>query len=280
MGNALYSVDFANGNLMPSPDAIGSGAMEIVPDPLSADFCHPADGALKLSITRRASPSDGQVSIGVWAQWPGSMPPPWMNYPKCLLHLDFDSIEAGIYTHHRPPSPMPKGSLSGAPVQVRVGRKRLLKQGPWAVGLMIKTSVASEEDQEKSQLAATCQFQTAGVRLNVPLANGGKGTKLDVLESYPDLGPFYYPSAVRFSLDLEIESIDSSNLVTGTAKLFIRRPTGGLTPPHVQQPNMPFTFQLPAQAQIERMGAGVAISEKAGVGTATVRLLHFSLSTP
>lgn len=167
----IYSVDFANGNLTPSVDALNWGKMRrghSAPESGHTFNSHADHEGLHLGISR-AEDSGNFVSNSVYVI-PSFIEPPTTSaharaagellgeHPlgtRLLLRLEFDSPHASPFPHPEKVEP--------------------LKPEAWAVVLKLKLSANPNDVKAEAAVNVTCQFNNKdnpnageGARLNTP----------------------------------------------------------------------------------------------------------------
>ncbi len=259
-----YLVQFDGGNVKPVRDRWNWGHMK--EGVSSANFIAESywwDG-LNLSLYRPAPPPPlVPVSKTVYVVLGNR---PLRLQSRILLRLEFERPWAQAAYVQQPwdPSNVPAAAPAPPPQ----------KPEPWAIGLNIKVGDENDVDTE-ARVGATCQFNSKGVRLNVPGAEEkpyfNTLPEIETPLNYESFNPFGQP-AVPFFLELDFTGISQStapHLSQGTARLEVGSKTdtrifthGGLYPGG-------------APSHITALGA--ALVTATGVGQIMARLSSFSV---
>jgi hypothetical protein len=252
----VYAVDFSNGNLEPSLDTHGWGAMKLGdsgPDDKPGSFSD-AKG-LNLSVYRAPPGSTTHAAIGVHVVLGPNVLP---LARRLLLATEFDRPNAHLQYVQQPSNTVPPPPPPSSPTPE-----------PWAVGLTVK--LGNEQQVHNEPLVAvTCQFnrQVNGARLNTPFNQ--EGDQAPVL-----LSPLDYAANPQHVYQMEHSFCGIGALAfrsIGNGALTIG-PPGTLRDQRVYSNT---TFAAPQQNWIGALG--VTLVTLSGVGQIMMRLRKFSVS--
>jgi hypothetical protein len=262
----VYSVDFSNGNLVPSLDTNGWGAMKTGNSgtPASNPESFSDSKGLTLGVFRGASTPAGQDATNTVYVLPGPNVLPVAS--RLLLRTEFDSPWA------RPTyAPL-------APTNFQTQGSNTTQAGsPWAVALNVKIGSQNDAPTDK-RVTVTCQFNKTtgnGVRLNTPgHLQGDMSTPLDSPLDYANYWP---PNATNlFSLESAFCGLKASPppagngycIGSGTMTIGNRRD-------HRVQSSVAFSG---AGTQTWIGALGIVLVTQTGVGQIMIRLRTFSVS--
>jgi len=261
----VYNVDFSNGNLVPSVDTNGWGAMKTGNSGAASRAESFSDSkGLTLGVYRDAATPAGQNTSNCVYVLPGANVLPVAS--RLLLRSEFDRPWARpAYAPLTPTNNQTQGSNT-----TQAG-------SPWAVALNVKFGTENETATDK-RFTVTCQFNnvtTNGVRLNSPgHVQGDMSTPLDSPLDYSN----YWPAAATnlFSLESAFCGIKAppppagKGYSVGSGALSI-----GNRKDHRVFSNEAFSA---AGAQTWIGALGIVLVTQAGVGQIMVRLRSFSVS--
>ena len=260
----VYSVDFSHGNLVPSLDTKGWGAMQIGNSGPAFYPEHFSDAhGLTLSIYRAPTTAPNQDASHTVYVLPGPNVLPVAT--RLLLHAEFDRPWA--QQNYAPLSPV--NHPSSQPNTTPAG-------SPWAVGVGAKFGGVNDAPSDK-RISATCQFNAAvnGVRLNTP--DNAQRDPATPLESPLDYSKFWPGSANSvFTLEHTFCGVRSAAPPAGIGYSV---GSGAL---EIGQKNDERVFSnetfsaAGAQTWIDALGIGLATVT--GVGQIMIRLRNFSVS--
>ena len=261
----IYAVDFSNGNLVPSLDTNGWGAMQLGSSGAGDKPEKFSDAkGLTLSVYRAPGTPAGHDANHSVSVLPGTNVVPVAT--RLLMRTEFDRPWAQQnYVPLTPASNQPQGSNT-----TQAG-------SPWAVGIGPKFGGVNDVPSDK-RIPVTCQFNNVtsnGVRLNSPgHLQGDMSTPLDSPLDYAN----YWPANATnlFTLEQAYCGLKSSAPPAGNGYAV---GSGALTigTKRDQRPFSNPSFSAPgAQTWIDVLG--ITLVTQVGVGQIQIRLRSFSVS--
>ena len=262
----VYSVDFSNGNLVPSLDTNGWGAMKTGNSgtPASNPESFSDSKGLTLGVYRDAATPAGQDATNSVYVLPGPNVLPVAS--RLLLRTEFDSPWARpTYAQLTPTNFQTQGSNT-----TQAG-------SPWAVALNVKLGNQNDAPTDK-KVTVTCQFNKVtsnGVRLNTPgSVQGDMSTPLDTPLDYAN----YWPASATnlFSLESAFCGIKTSPPPAGVGHCV---QNGAMTIGNRRDQRVGSSVAFSAAAAQTWIGAlGIVLVTQTGVGQIMIRLRTFSVS--
>jgi hypothetical protein len=262
-----YSVNFAGGNLIPAPAGGISNAPLTVSD---------LDPALSLS-----KPSTFGLTLSATDKWPTTAALLQHRFPqsaKLTLTLNFDS-HADALVGPSAEAYYLKGirekEIAEIASNLDPNAPRPLQDPTteWAVILVAKDGNLTD-DPNDNRIGAVCQFRNDGMRLTMP------GSDDSFTGSLIAANPVY--TGASFILQLQIDRTDPNSPALAKAKLSVLDPTFGKITWTEESPWLPYTGfpndTSPAKPTFHYLGPSVHVNT--GYGTASARILSFSITEP
>ena len=250
----VYEVDFSGGNLLPTLDTKGWGAMKIGDSGAANNPTHFGDArGLNLSVYRPPGATTHAV-IGVQVV---AAPNAIKLASRLLLRLEFDKPRAQLQFVQQPSNVTPPPPPPGSPTPE-----------PWAVGLIVKFGNEAQVHNEPL-IAVTTQFnrQVNGARLNTPFNEQGDQSPVLLTPLDYDANPQHaYEMAHSFCglFPGNARAIGSGELVIG--------------PPGVLRDQRVYSNVGLAGGQTWIGAIGATLVTLSGTGQLMVRLRKFSIS--
>ena len=261
----VYSVDFSNGNLVPSLHANGWGAMKRGNSGAASRPESFADSkGLNLGLYRDAATPAGQDATNTVYVVLGANVLPVAS--RLLLRTEFDQPWARpAYAPLTPTNFQTQGSNTTT------------AGSPWAIALNVKFGTENDAPTDR-RITSTCQFNNTtgnGVRLNTPgHAQGDMSTPLDSPLDYAN----YWPANATnlFSLESAFCGLKSSPPPAGNGYCV---GNGAMTIGNRRDQRVQSSVAFSGAGAQTWIGAlGVALVTQQGVGQILIRLRTFSVS--